>query len=392
MRPKSLALLMLALGCGLVASIGIMQLLARRHAETEDSITETQTVFVAIKDVALGDLLSSQLLKLEQWPKDKIPPSAISRIEDIEGRRVRTHLYAGEPILENKLMGKGASEQGATSLIPKGYRVVSVRVDMQSGTNLIQPGDRVDVMVHLVRDPSRDISETVTRTILQDIKVFAVNDVLDLEKEKDVSKSINAKTISLLVTPDQAAEVMLAGQMGIIQLVMRSPEDDVQSVNAQAKPSELFGAISKSDRSKETLMETPDSMQAGKGFVNFLNTTQAKSQATSSASAAGETKRSGETWTIRILQPGAVSDVVLESDGSPATAASPFGWRATTTTSTPASSKSSQPSSSAQPQNAAPEQPSTKEPPVIEEPVAPLPPDTTDSKKRDSTVAKNLPM
>ncbi len=32
MRPKSLALLLLALGCGLVASIGITQVMATRNA------------------------------------------------------------------------------------------------------------------------------------------------------------------------------------------------------------------------------------------------------------------------------------------------------------------------------------------------------------------------
>ncbi len=210
-------------------------------------------------DIGMGDLLASQMLKLEQWPKDKIPPGAISRIEDIEGRRTRTRLYAGEPILENKLLGKGASQQGATALIPKGYRVVPVKVDLVSGgSSLILPGDRVDVMVHLVRDPSRDIPETVTRTILQDIKVFAVNDVLDLEKEKDGGKSIVAKTISLLVTPEQAAKVMLASQMGIVNLVMRSPEDDQPSANVQATPNELFGTATKSNREKEELQALPD--------------------------------------------------------------------------------------------------------------------------------------
>ena len=134
-------------------------------------------------------------------------------------------------------------------MIPKGYRVVPVKVDLVSGgSSLILPGDRVDVMVYLVRDMNRDIPETVTRTILQDIKVFAVNDVLDLEKEKDGSKSIVAKTISLLVTPEQAAEVTLATQLGIVNLVMRSPEDDQQSPNSQAKPSELLGVVAKSRR------------------------------------------------------------------------------------------------------------------------------------------------
>ena len=54
----------------------------------------------------------------------------------------------------------------------------------------------------------------MTRTILQDIKVFAVDNVVDLEKEKEPGKSIAAKTICLLVTPEQAAKVMLASSTG----------------------------------------------------------------------------------------------------------------------------------------------------------------------------------
>ena len=332
MRPKSIALLMLALACGLVASIGITEMLARRNADPAGATGETQTIFVAMTDVGMGDLLTSQMLKLEQWPKGKIPAGAIARIEDIEGRRVRTRLYAGEPILENKLLGKGASEQGASALIPKGYRVVPVRVDAYSGgSNLILPGDRVDVMVHLVRDPNRGIQETVTRTILQDAKVFGVNAVVDLEKEKDDKRSTNAKTISLLVTPDHAAKVMLAQQMGTIQLVMRSPEDDQQTPNAQAKPSELFGIVAKSERSKETLMDAPAPALTAKGtgFTEFLD------KAAENAVAPPDAKRP-ETWTVRIIQPGAVNDVVLEAEDSKSASGSPFRlWKTTAVASAP---------------------------------------------------------
>jgi len=255
---KSIALLGLALGCGLVASIGITQVLARRHSDTATP-GEAETVFVAMQDIPLGDFLTSQVLRLEQWPKDKIPTGALSRIEDVEGRRARTRLYAGETILENKLFRKGDSSQGADILIPKGYRVVSVKVDLVSGAaNMLLPGSRVDVMVFLTRCSQMDIPETTTRTILQDIKVFAVNDVVNLDAaDKDSHKSITAMTISLLVTPEQAAKLMLASEMGKIKLVMRSPEDDQQLGAAQARPNELFDRPLAGEREKETLVEKP---------------------------------------------------------------------------------------------------------------------------------------
>jgi pilus assembly protein CpaB len=304
----------LALGCGLVASIGITEVLAKRNTESAKATGETQPIFVALSDIPLGDLVTPELLKLEQWPKDKIPHGAISRIEDIEGRRTRTKLYAGEPILENRLLGKGASEQGATALIPKGYRVVPVKVDLVSGgSSLIVPGDRVDVMVHLVRDPAREIQETVTRTILQDVKVFAVDDIVDLEKEKEGVKSIAAKTISLLVTPEQAAKLMLATQLGIINLVMRSPEDDQRTANAQARPGELFGTQIKSERKKETLVDGEGELgQKTKSFLDFLGAM--KNKATDN-SANSSVKKPSDIWTMRILKPGDVESVQFGPDG-----------------------------------------------------------------------------
>jgi pilus assembly protein CpaB len=366
MRPKSLALLMLALGCGLVASIGITEVISRRNAEPSGALGDTKGIFVAMTDIGLGDQLTAQVLKLEQWPKDKVPPGAILRIEDVEGRRARTKLYAGEPILENRLLGKGASEQGATALIPKGYRVVPVKVDLVSGgSSLILPGDRVDVMVHLVKDPGRDIRETVTRTILQDIKVFAVDNIVDLEKDKDGnSRSISAKTISLLVTPEQAATVMLATQMGVINLVMRSPEDDQQGANAEARPSELLGIAKKSKRDKESLLASSESNlnEKTKGFLDFLNTMKAKTPA---ATPDDEAK----TWNMRILKPGNVEDVQFKVEKTTGATPSPLGaW------------KSASLASSAGPAAAVEAENITADPPSHEEPQPPI-----EQPKRDKT-------
>ncbi|MEN6558328.1 MAG: Flp pilus assembly protein CpaB, partial [Thermoguttaceae bacterium] len=315
----------LAIGCGLVASIGITEVIARRNAEPIGPVGQNVPIFVAMTDIGLGEMLTSQMIELKQWPKDKVPRGAISKIENIEGRRTRTKLYTGELILENRLLGKGASEQGATALIPKGYRVVPVKVDLVSGgSSLILPGDRVDVMIHLVRDPGRDIQETVTRTILQDIKVFAVNDVVDLEKEKDgVGRSITAKTISLLVTPEQAAKVMLASQMGSVNLVMRSPEDDQQGPIAQARPSELLGTSHQAERDKESLVAPEKNLSdKAKDFVDFLDSTKKKPAAT------GSTPPSSQTWTMRMLKAGEIEDVHFESQAAHPSSDSPLGdWK-----------------------------------------------------------------
>jgi pilus assembly protein CpaB len=309
MRAKSVALLMLALGCGLVASIGITQVLANRNSKPVSRTGDTELIFVALKDISLGDALTAEMVKQEAWPKDKVQ-GAISNIQDIEGRRTRQRLFAGEPILENKLLGKGASAQGASSVIPKGYRVVAVKVDSVSGSGLILPGDRVDVLVYLVGNSQKDILETSTRTVLQDIKVFAVNDVIDMEDEKDPKgRSVSAKTISLLVTPAQAAKVTLASEMGKIRLVMRSPDDNTHYDDASAKPEELFGRSAFSNRKNEASENKSDDNKAA--ILDFLNKMKPKTPVKQAQEA-----RPAVTWLMRILQPESINDIVLESDNA----------------------------------------------------------------------------
>lgn len=254
MRPKSLILLVLALGCGLVAAIGINQVLANRPTAPVADAGEVVPIFVALTDIGLGDPLAPQVLKLEEWPKMKVPSGAMLKLEDVEGRRARTKFYAGEPIIEAKLFAKGDQGSGATDLIPKGFRVVAVKVDDVSGSGLILPGDRVDALVHL-HDPSAaagtEANRSSTHTFLHNVKVFAVNNVYS--REDNGTEAITAKTISLLVTPQQAELVTLANEMGKIRLVMRSADDDSQEETAGVTRNELFKTSESPQPAKDSL-------------------------------------------------------------------------------------------------------------------------------------------
>ena len=98
MRPKSLMLLILALGCGLVASIGISQVMDR-HSKQQVAV-ETTPIYVALHNINLGDPIDASMVSLQEWPKDKIPPGAISQLDDLEGRRPRATIIQGEPLLD----------------------------------------------------------------------------------------------------------------------------------------------------------------------------------------------------------------------------------------------------------------------------------------------------
>jgi pilus assembly protein CpaB len=260
MRSKSILLLALALGCGLVASIGISQVMeARNKAPVEDS--DMQPIFVAMTDINANDVLSAQVIKLEEWPKKMVPAGALTKLEDVEGKRCRMKLYQGEPILAAKLLGSGESA-GAANQIPAGYRVAHVKVDsVTGGSNLILPGDRVDVLVF--RNNTGDMSGTAAKIVLQDIKVFAVDTHTENEfsrTKSDQSEPMTAKTIALLVTPQQSVILHAASEIsGSVRLVLRNPDDEDHTSVPGVTIADIFGPDQFSDRNAEqNLTKNPE--------------------------------------------------------------------------------------------------------------------------------------
>ncbi len=234
MRPKSILLIVIAMGCGLIASIGISQVMDRKSG---GGSVETSEIFVTMVDIAIGEPLTQQMIKLEEWPKDKVPEGAITKLADIEGRRPKQPLYAGEPILHRKLIDQSGAG-GASEKIPKGYRVTSVKVTMDSAASgLLLPGDRVDVIVYLRQGGG--ILVPMTRTILTDVTVFAVNEQITRETDAD-SNTINAKTVSLLVKPDQVERLMLATELGKLRLSLRRADDETQTPAGGASMDDLY--------------------------------------------------------------------------------------------------------------------------------------------------------
>lgn len=221
MRTKSLVLMMIALGCGLVASIGISQVLDRQIPIL--SKIETEQILVAIDQINVGEIVDAQKIKLEEWPKDKVPQGAITKLEDIQERRSKQRVFAGEPILEAKLTGEF---NDAADRIKQGHRAVSVEVTAETSVSgMLQPGDRVDVLCYLKNVPG--LNHPLTKTVLEDVRVFAINATMDRIVGDDAGIA-QAKTVTLELKPDQVEILTLANELGKISFSIRKPGDEGQ--------------------------------------------------------------------------------------------------------------------------------------------------------------------
>jgi pilus assembly protein CpaB len=271
MRTKSIVLLGLALGCGLVASIGISQIIEQNKSGPQAAV-ETQPILVAMTPIAGQEQLTEKNIKLEQWPKDIIPKGALTKLEEIEGRRIKHSTAPGEPILQTKLVGD--DDKRATTDVPPGYRLKAVHADAVSAVgNLIQPGDRVDVLVYLKSNFKGGTQDAGTTTILQDIKVFAVNDQWQ-QGDSGENESIPVKNVTLLLTPKQVEILTLASESGKVSLVLRSPDDKLTAgISDGTTRKDLFGPPDENSRGSEMNLlsqGTPRELKSGGGLLNML--------------------------------------------------------------------------------------------------------------------------
>ncbi len=99
MRPKSLILLLLALGCGLVAAIGVAQVMSNKDSAPSTRAPAGQTeIVVASTEVPPGAVLTEEMVCLVGWPEDSVPVGAMTSIEDALDRQAANFVAMGTPV------------------------------------------------------------------------------------------------------------------------------------------------------------------------------------------------------------------------------------------------------------------------------------------------------
>jgi pilus assembly protein CpaB len=238
MQIRTIVLGVLALTCGASAVVGVNQL--SRQWETPTSLVETVDVVTAVTDVSRGSLLSSKVLSLRKWPKEMVPLGALTSIADASERSVLVPLVKGEPVLESKLASKDAG-RGLAAMIPKGMRAFTIQTPtaVAGVGGFILPGDNVDVLLTTTSSgPTDPTGGGATATLLQNVRILAVAQHLDAPDENKVDpKEMNS--VTLLVTPEQAAKLDLGMNKGTLHLSLRNPEDDAMQRPGTATMVEL---------------------------------------------------------------------------------------------------------------------------------------------------------
>jgi pilus assembly protein CpaB len=204
-----------------------------RKAEPSDQ----KDLVVTARPLGVGVMVKPADVKMVKVAASAFPKGGFSKIEDVLDRPVISTVLLEEPLLEGRLATKG-SGLGLAPTIPVGMRAVTVRVnDVASVAGFVLPGMRVDVLV-TGRPPSAD--GDMTATALQNMLVLSAGTTIQPDAR---GQAIQAPTVTLLATPEQAETLTLAGSEGRLQLVLRNSSDQTVQKTTGRYISELYGAV-----------------------------------------------------------------------------------------------------------------------------------------------------
>ncbi len=213
MKSKSIFLMAVSLGFGLIAAIGIRQVLGRSDAITQPSV-EMAPVIVAAKDIDASTELTKEMVTIEMMPLQSVPEGAASTLEQIEGRVIRTRV--GRRFAINLADVVDKSEVN-TLAIPPGFKVVGIKVSAEEHINgLLQPGDLVDIMGVFRQGPN---NSALAITFLKKVRVFSVDGALRAEVGRDANTK-NTTIVSVLATQKQAEKLVLVQRMADLKIAL----------------------------------------------------------------------------------------------------------------------------------------------------------------------------
>ena len=193
---------------------------------------------VAKTDLAPGSVLSSQTVAVREVPNTFLHADAVRSGDwgDVAGRILSRPVRSGETILNSHLaQGAGA---GFSAQLPEGMRALTFPVDEEASiAGMLAPGDRIDLLF-----TTAAVNDSVTVPLLFSVSVIAtgLRTQANANSLPERLQSGPFRTITVAVTPDDAAKITLAQEAGRISVALRQPNDQTTTRIARVTKASLL--------------------------------------------------------------------------------------------------------------------------------------------------------
>ncbi len=214
MKQKNVILMVVAVGCGLVAAF----LTSQMSGKTVDQVE----VVVASRDLAVGTTLTAEDLqgavKVVKRPKEGLSPTSVFNPDDLVGKQFARPIRADEAINSQDL------RKGSFITLPDGYDMSSLQIGAaNSAAGFVGPGSRVNVNATL-----RLGTELKAFPLLVNMLVVAVDTNIAYTKESNGTFP-GMNTVSFAVKEKEALLLSLAKSRGCsIELLLRHPNKNTE--------------------------------------------------------------------------------------------------------------------------------------------------------------------
>ncbi len=239
---KSPRAFVFALIVAVVATLAQCQYVARREKQL---LYDSQPIptLMSIKDIPAHFKMDETMVDVVDVPRKWRQPKVLSSVEDILGQITAVPVLKGEQVLSTKLLR--ADDAGLAYFVQKKRRAVAIAVDEVSAVGgHLKPGNYVDILGTFDFGQG-DKSDMRTVTLFQNVRILSVGadigrptpasigtsadlgddsstDLFGTERQNAVNRSKRQRTITLEVTPEEAQKLVLAQELGMLSVSLRS--------------------------------------------------------------------------------------------------------------------------------------------------------------------------
>jgi pilus assembly protein CpaB len=236
-QTRTLVVVLVAVATASIASFAVYKAITKIPVRQVE--IATRHAVVASAAMPMGTRLTSDSVKVVDWPERTPLHDGFATIESVVGRGLVAAIGENEPITESKLAPREAGA-GLPPAIAPGMRAMSIKVNEVIGVaGFVVPGTRVDVLVTLSH---RDKDDSLARVVVENVGVLTAGTRYDQDNAKKEGKPIPSTVVTLMVTPEDSERIALAQTEGQLMLSLRNPLDTKTADTHGVRTSSLFGA------------------------------------------------------------------------------------------------------------------------------------------------------
>lgn len=192
----------------------------------------TARVVVPVKNLPGGASVSGDMVAARSIPADLVSSDMITpdTFDKHDGARLLRDVERGHPLRTSDLEEKG---KDFSDLIDAGSRAITIDIDeLNSIAQMVRPGNLVDLFLIMPDLSNLDGNNQQITLFMQRVKVIATGQTVRKGEAFTAPQPgipqgmVRYSNLTFEVSPDQAARIALAQQLGRIRAVLRKEPDE----------------------------------------------------------------------------------------------------------------------------------------------------------------------